>query len=180
MKVLHYSDHPDKRFSELYNECDLLITTGDLSYFDFPGLQEKQMKKRAFGVYGNHDSGQYMEELGIVNLHLNVVQFKGLLWGGFQGCLRYKEGEMQYSEMEAELFAERFPYVDILLLHAPPLHLLDDRDPVHVGSPAIRRYVEEKQPKFIFCGHLYATAMMEFQQSKIYRGYQATLLEIPL
>lgn len=179
MKILHYSDHPDLRFIDLYHQCDILVTTGDLSYFDFPGLAELQSRKPAFGVYGNHDSGRYLEELGITNLHLDIISFQGYLWGGFQGCLRYKPGDMQYTEQEAELFAEKFPYVDVLLLHAPPFDLLDGKDPVHIGSRAIRRYIEEKHPKCVFCGHLYSTAEMYIGTTKIYRGYQARLLEIP-
>ena len=72
MKILHYSDQASPNFLNLYNQCDVLVTTGDLSLFDFPGLEEVQNKKPAFGVYGNHDSGNYMERLGIINLHNKV------------------------------------------------------------------------------------------------------------
>ena len=180
MKILHYSDHPDPNFWLLYRECDVLVTTGDLSYVDFTGLEDGAVKKPAFGVYGNHDSGHYLEELGITNLHLEIVSFRNLLWGGFQGCLRYKEGAMQYSEQEAELFLEKFPRVDVLLLHAPPRGLLDAEDPVHVGSPAIRRYIEKNKPRLVFCGHLYSPAELVFEGTKIIRGYNAVIHDLPL
>ena len=99
MKMLHYSDHKDDNFSALYEECDVLVSTGDLSIFDFPGLEDWEDRKQAFGVYGNHDSGMYMDRLGILNLHNNVEEFRGLRWGGFQWCLKYKKGDSpQYTE----------------------------------------------------------------------------------
>ena len=180
MRILHYSDHGTPEFRTLYDTCDLLVTTGDLEYYDFPTLEELPNKKPAFGVYGNHDSGNYMEMLGIINLHMKVYTFAGLRWGGFQGCLRYKEGSMQFSEEEAEAFARDFPSVDVLLLHAPPFGMLDAQDPVHVGSKAIRRYIEEKQPRYVFCGHLYEPAQATFGKTEIIRGYNANILELSL
>lgn len=179
MKVLHYSDKTSANFIELYNQCDLLITTGDLTLFDFPGLEEVQIKKPAFGVYGNHDSGSYMEQLGIINLHNRVYEYAGLKWGGFQGCLKYKESNLMYTEDDARIWADTFPYVDVLLLHAGPKGMLDDQsDEIHIGSENIRRYVIEKKPKFIFVGHQYSDDFMELGNTKIYRSFGARIVEI--
>lgn len=179
MKILHYSDKSESRFKELYAECDILIATGDLSIFDFPGLEDLTDKKPAFGVYGNHDSGQYLEKLQIVNLHNKIYEYAGMTWGGFQGCLRYKNGDLMYTEEEAKIFSDTFPRVDVLLLHAGPLNMLDDpSDDVHIGSEHIRRYVIEKQPKFVFVGHQYSDDQMEFGQIKLYRTFGARIIEI--
>ena len=179
MKVLHYSDQTASNFMEQYNQCDLLITTGDLSLFDFPGLEEKISKKPAFGVYGNHDSGNYMDRLGIINLHNKVYEYAGLKWGGFQGCLKYKESDLMYTEEEARVWADTFPRVDVLLLHAGPSGMLDDpSDEVHIGSENIRRYVIEKKPKYVFVGHQYSDDFMEYEGSKIYRSFGARIIEI--
>lgn len=181
MKILHYSDKAKNEFDRLYGECEILVSTGDLSIFDFGMLRELPIKKPAFGVYGNHCSGNYLETLGIENLHNRVVEFKGLRWGGFQGCLRYKNSELQYTHEEAKQFADTFPYVDILLLHAGPLGMLDDpSDPVHIGDESIARYVREKQPRFVFCGHQYSDAEMEVGETKLYRTYGARVIEVSL
>jgi uncharacterized protein len=179
MKILHYSDRSTDKFPELYGACDVLVTTGDLTLFDFPGLADLKDRKPAFGVYGNHDSGRYFEELGIINLHNKVVEFDGLKWGGFQSCLKYKEGGIYYTENEAGTFADNFPYVDILLLHAGPKGMLDDQsDPVHTGSESIRRYVLEKKPRYVFLGHQYTNDFMEVGETKLYRTYGAQIIEI--
>jgi Icc-related predicted phosphoesterase len=179
MKILHYSDRNSPDFYNLYNQCEVLVVTGDLTVFDFPGLEIEQNRKPAFGVYGNHDSGQYFEELGITNLHKKIIEFNGLKWGGFQGCIKYKETGIMYSEEEAREWAKSFPYVDVLLLHAGPKGLLDDpSDPVHIGSEAIRQYVLDKKPKYVFCGHQYDNAEMKLEATQIYRSFKARIIDI--
>lgn len=181
MKVLHYSDKGDSNFFSLYKECDVLITTGDLSLFDFSGLEDTRNKKPAFGVYGNHDSGNYMDQLGITNVHDRVVEWNNLKVGGFQGCIKYKESPLMYATEEARVWAESFPYVDILLLHAGGRGLLDDpSDEIHTGDESIRQYILDKKPKFVFCGHQYSEAEMEINGTKIYRSYGAKLIEVNL
>jgi uncharacterized protein len=179
MKVLHYSDKGVKNFEDLYEKCDVLVATGDLTLFDFGKLQEKQNRKPAFGVYGNHCSGTYFEPLGIENLHNKVIDFNGYKWGGFQGCLKYKETGIMFTEEEAAVFANDFPYVDILLLHSGPRGLLDDpSDPVHIGSESVRKYVTEKNPKLVFLGHQYTNEDMEFGVTELHRTYGARIIDI--
>lgn len=181
MKILHYSDKSSPDFLKLYDEADMLISTGDLTSFDFAGLEDKNPKKIAFGVYGNHDSGNYMESLGIVNLHNKVFGYKGLKWGGFQGCIKYKESELMYTEEQAKMWAENFPYVDVLLLHAGPKGMLDDpSDYIHTGSESIRQYVLDKKPKYLFVGHQYSDDFMDLGETKIYRTYGARIIELPI
>ena len=180
MKVIHYSDRQEADFTGLYKQAEVLVTTGDLGKADFFGLEDIKDKKPAFGVYGNHDVGTYFEELGIVNLHNRVVEYGGLKWGGWQGCLKYKEGRApMFTEDEARVFADSFPYVDVLLLHAGPKGILDDdSDELHTGSENIRRYVLENRPKIVFCGHQYSDGYLEYEEIKIYRTYGARLIEI--
>lgn len=179
MKILHYSDQTSSNFLQLYKQCDVLVSTGDLSLFDFAGLEDIPNKKPAFGVYGNHDSGNYMESLGIINLHYKLIDYAGLKWGGFQGCIKYKESPLMFTEEEAKIWADTFPYVDILLLHAGPKNMMDDpSDSVHTGSENIRRYVLEKKPKIVFVGHQYSDGFLQTTETKIYRTYGARIIEI--
>jgi Icc-related predicted phosphoesterase len=180
MKIFHYSDKSVPNFLELYTGCDILVSTGDLTMFDFTGLQDIQTKRPGFGVYGNHDSGRYLDELGIINLHNMVYEYNGLKWGGFQGCPKYKESSApMYTEEEANVWADNFPYVDILLLHAGPKGMLDDpSDDVHIGSENVRRYVLDKKPKIIFCGHQYSDEDMQLEGIKMYRTYGGRIIEI--
>jgi Icc-related predicted phosphoesterase len=158
----------------------MLITTGDLSKFDFGAFDLIKRDIPAFGVYGNHDDGcSYLEDFQIVNVHNKVAELKSLKIGGFQGCPRYNSREMQFTEQEAMNFAQNFPYVDVLLLHAGPKDMLDDpSDPVHMGSKFIKKYVIEKKPKYVFCGHQYTNDYLEQDETKIYRTYGARIIEV--
>lgn len=179
MKILHYSDFSSPDFLSLYEQCDVLVSTGDLSLPDFFGLEDISDKKPAFGVYGNHDSGNYLESLGIINLHNKVSEHTGLKWGGFQGCPRYKNGPFMYTEEEAKIWSNTFPYVDVLLLHAGAKDSLDDSsDEIHIGSKHIRNYILQKQPKFVFCGHQYSNAQMTTGNTQIFRTYGAKIIHI--
>lgn len=180
MKILHYSDKSSADFDNLYEQADILISTGDLTFFDFGSLKMKNTPKPSFGVYGNHDSGSYLEELQITNLHNKIYEFAGMTWGGWQGCLRYKKGGgPQFSEDEAFTWSQTFPAVDVLLLHAGPKDMLDDpSDSVHIGSEAIKRYVATKKPKYVFCGHQYSDAELEIEGTTIFRTYGARLIEL--
>lgn len=180
MNILHYSDKSSTDFLQLYQSCDVLLYTGDLSYFDFHGLADTEVKKPAFGVHGNHDPSDFFPDLHIINLHNTVYEYAGLRWGGFQGCLRYKKsGDFQFSEDDAELWATSFPAVDVLLLHAGGRDLLDDpSDDVHIGSDAVRRYILDKKPKFVFCGHQYSDDEMTVGETRIFRTYGARMIEI--
>lgn len=164
-----------------YTQCDVLICTGDLLLFDFAGLEDIPNKKPAFGVYGNHDSGNYMNNLGIINLHEKVIEYNNLKWGGFQGCIKYKESPLMYTEEQAKIWSTNFPAVDVLLLHASPKGMLDDpADLIHAGSESVRNYVLEKKPKFVFCGHQYSNDEMETNGTKIFRTYGARIIDLKI
>lgn len=180
MKILHYSDQADENLRQLFQECDVFITTGDLSIFDFTPIEDIIKTKPSFGVYGNHDTPGYLEKLDIKNLHLKTIKWNNYVLGGFQGCLRYKEGGgPQFSEEEAKNILNNYPSVDILLLHAAPFGLLDTpNDPVHTGSLSIREYVDRTKPKYIFCGHDSPSGELEYQGIRIWRTHKARIIEV--
>lgn len=181
MKFFHLSDKEDLRFRALYDVCDVLIATGDLGIGDFPGLAQEHGRKQAFGVYGNHCRAGYLEALGIENVHGRVVTHEGLRIGGFEGCPRYKPGPFQFDEADARAFARDFPPVDVLLLHAGPLSMLDEpdpKDPTHTGSEAIRDYILRCRPAIVFVGHQYSNGDLHVGFTRLYRSYQGRLIDI--
>lgn len=180
MKVLHYSDQSEPNLKNLFQQSNIMFTTGDLSIFDFTQIEPILQKKPCFGVYGNHDTPGYLEKLGIINVHLKVFEWQGLLIGGYQGCPRYKDkGGPQFTELEAARDLKNFRGVDILLLHAAPYGLLDTpNDPVHTGSKIVREYVDRTQPKYIFCGHDSPSKELKYNTTTIFRTHQSKMVEI--
>lgn len=84
MKILAISDRPPENLSKTIkeNNFDIIITLGDLSYFDVKELEFTNAPK--IGVYGNHCSRGYMEMTGIQDLHLKTFELNGLIFGGFE------------------------------------------------------------------------------------------------
>lgn len=160
MKILAYSDRtPSTRILEtiISTQPDLICTLGDLYHPDIAEL-EKVTDIPKIGVYGNHCSGTYMELLGIINLHLKTWEFQGLTFGGFQGCVRYKENPeaIMYTQEQASSLMQSFPYVDVMITHAPPFGVNDEPDDVsHQGFQALRSYLDNKKPRLWLHGHTY-------------------------
>ncbi len=186
MYILAIADRPPKKSiieTLKENQIDLIVTLGDLDMFDLKELTYVTDIPK-IGIYGNHCSGNYFEELGIRNMHLDTWEFGGLTFGGFEGCVRYKEDPYakMYHQFEADTLLQDFPHVDVMLCHAPPFGINDDpNDPVHEGFHALRKYVEEKKPAHLMHGHTYPredTLVTRFLDTEIVYVYGDKVLQI--
>ncbi len=161
MKILAIADRPPKnsiRETVLKENIDLIITLGDLEYMQIAELDFiKDIPK--IGVYGNHCTPGYMEQLGIMDLHLKTVELNGLTFGGFEGSHRYKKDEFakMYTQEEALELMIDFPHVDVFIAHSPPASINDEDDPAHQGLLALRHYLDRCKPKYFLHGHTYPT-----------------------
>lgn len=161
MNVLAIADRKPKIDIQdvvLQNNIELIITLGDLTREDLLPL-EQIITIPKIGVYGNHDSGTYMPDLGIWDMHLKIWDYNGLRFGGFQGCVRYKENPaaIMYTQEEATQLMYGFPKVDIFLCHCPPRGINDEEEVSHQGLNALKEYIEREQPKVLLHGHTYPT-----------------------
>lgn len=186
MKILAIADRQSRtNILELINNnnIDLFCSLGDLEYFSLQELQQVNHIPK-IGIYGNHCSGQYFEPLGITNLHLRTFEYLGLTFGGFEGSIRYKESNYakMYTQNEATQLLENFPYVDVLISHSPPYGINDEPDSqTHQGFVALRKYIEEKQPRYFLHGHTYPSEeeiVEEYLKTKIIYIYQDQILNL--
>ena len=166
------------------NNVQLIITLGDLTPEDIIALKDITNIPK-IGVYGNHCSGTYMPALGIMNMHLQMWDYNGLRYGGFQGCVRYKENPqaIMCTQEEATEHMATFQPVDIFISHCPPYGINDEPDETaHQGFYALRQYLDAYSPKVWLHGHTYPTAEEEVKQYKNTRieyvaGYK--LIQLP-
>ncbi len=161
MKTLVIADkNPHINIADIVNQqaVELVVTLGDLTIEDILSL-ENVTNIPKIGVYGNHDSGTYMPELGILNMHLKTWDYKGLRFGGFQGCVRYKDNPdaIMYTQEEANKMMQGFPKVNIFLSHCPPRGINDEEELAHQGFDALRDYLDSTQPSVWLHGHTYPT-----------------------
>jgi len=162
MRILVIADRaPDKRVQDILAESpiDLIVTLGDLELSQIRALEDVTDIPKV-GVYGNHCSGMYMPGLGIENMHLATKEISGFVFGGFEGCVKYKESSAKmYTQEEASALLANFPKVDIMIVHCPPFGVNDDQsDIAHTGFIGLRDYVEREGPKMLLHGHTYPTA----------------------
>lgn len=162
MKILAIADRaPKEKIASMIarNPVDLICVLGDLDLFSLIELKDIDIPK--LGVYGNHCSGSYFEPLGIKDMHLSTFEHGGLVFGGFEGSVRYKSdphAKMYTQEQASGLLAD-FPRVDVMLTHCPPFGVNDEpEDVTHQGFIGLREYVEKKKPKFLLHGHTYPSA----------------------
>ncbi len=135
---------------------EIVISLGDFAREDLLPLAEVTHIPK-IGVYGNHCSGNYMPEIGIMNLHSATWQFQGKTFAGLQGCVRYKSypDAIMFTQEEAWQILENYPQVDIFITHCPPRGINDEDEISHQGFDALLDYIDRKPPKILLHGHTY-------------------------
>ncbi|MEW5900265.1 MAG: metallophosphoesterase [Acidobacteriota bacterium] len=154
--VLVVADYPHPHFAEnIRKNVDFVLSCGDVEFSILEEIQER-FKKPIFAVKGNHDPAKPFPDF-VTDVHLKLRQFRNWYIGGFGGVADYKgSGASGWDDLAAAEMLSKFPCVDIFLCHAPLLNLTDKEDYAHAGSEAIRRYIEETQPKFVYHGHVHS------------------------
>lgn len=153
------------------NQIDLIITLGDLEYTQIAELGMIHTVPK-IGIYGNHCTPGYLEQLGILDLHLQTTVINGITFGGFEGSPRYKNDPYakMYTEEEAARLLKEFPAVDVFISHSPPRGINDEDDVAHQGFIALRDYIDTHQPTYFLHGHTYPTAeqlVTQYQETHI-------------
>ena len=135
------------------DSVDALVSCGDVidDYIFYSA--RKLNAPPILAVKGNHDSSaEFPEE--IVDLHLNVHEFRGIRFGGFNGSWKYKpRGNYIYEQDEVERFLRGFPTVDVFVAHNSPWGVHDRDDDIHYGFKAFNEYIEKQQPSLFLHGH---------------------------
>lgn len=184
MKIIAFGDvHMDLgRYNSIpgIKEADLVIITGDITNFGHKsdaGLIIKEIKSandRVLALAGNLDESDvddYLTTIGI-NLHgrgetvENGIGIFGL--GGsnptpFNTPNEFSEDEMA-TLLEKGFEKARDATLTILVSHTPPLNTKTDLLPsgVHVGSKAVRAFIENNQPDLCLTGHIHESRAEDY------------------
>lgn len=169
---LHGSTKGIENIAGELSNADVVLLAGDLTNFgnemEAARIVEevRQHADIIYAVPGNCDYAgvnKYLigQEIG---LHGKGVVIDGVGLIGVGGSLPAPGGTpTEYSESELQQFMERaiedvpgeVPL--ILMAHQPPLNTKTDKLPngTHVGSKAVRSFIEEHQPLVCFSGHIH-------------------------
>ena len=167
MKILALADTESRYLYDFYTPgkldgYDLIIGCGDLhrEYLEFivtlahcPVLY----------VHGNHDEG-YEENPpgGCICIDDKIYVHNGIRIIGLGGCYRYRPGTFMFTERQMRMRILRLlPSIwrhrgfDILVTHAPALHVNDFDNITHRGFDSFNRLIEKYHPKYFLHGHIH-------------------------
>ncbi len=175
MKIVVLSDihgclrHLSSLVSDLEG-ADCLAITGDLTNFggakqttDLIGRLSEHIGRIA-AVHGNCDFPvvrSTLSNLGIsvedTPLVFDGIRFVGV--GGSLACPGKTPAEFTEAQFDRSLslFRDLPPAPTVLLTHQPPLNTIADRagGAGHVGSRAVRQFVDDCRPLLCLCGHIH-------------------------
>jgi len=164
-----------ERLGSVLAAADLVIVSGDLT--NFGGRDDaacvlsatRRYARQLLAVSGNLDCRdviEFLDEQG-VSLHGDARRFGDL---GIFGCggsnITPFATPTELSEPEIELLLQR-GYAAVrdaprllMVCHTPPANTATDRitNGRHVGSPAVRAFIEAFQPAVCITGHIHESA----------------------
>ncbi len=177
MKIVAIADtHGSRRAvqdcGDALSEADLVLLAGDLTNFghrrDAADILQtvRQYNGRILGVSGNCDSPDVAEFLAQegVSLHGRHEVREGVAFLGVGGSLpapthtpnEFSDEQLgSFLEQAADGLDVDLPWV--LLAHQPPVETTADtvHGGEHVGSAAVRAFIEEHRPLACFTGHIH-------------------------
>jgi Icc-related predicted phosphoesterase len=158
-------------------EFDIIVCCGDITDINLPKgfkredivkliLEElKTIKKPILVVPGNMDGGDVisiLEKEG-VNLHNKGIRIENVGFYGFGGAKTPFNTPFEPSEGEIEIGLEssyqkiKDCKFKVQVTHVPPINTKLDLiySGMHVGSEAVRKFIENKQPEVAICSHIH-------------------------
>jgi uncharacterized protein len=172
VKLLAFSDlHCDldqaAKLVEMAAAADVVIGAGDFASVH-NGLEETIAALAAIEaptvlVPGNNETAEALREAAAgwdaaTVLHGEGTTIDGSEFFGLGAGIPVTPWDWSFDldeETASELLAA-CPAGAVLVLHSPPKgHCDSTGDGMHLGSPALRRAIEEKQPRLAVCGHIH-------------------------
>jgi uncharacterized protein len=182
MKFLCISDihnhiEPFQHILNLARPIDMVLLGGDLTNFGTPADVEKivhlaqSSNVPVLAVAGNCDSAlidRRLVELGVSVAGKGMI-IKDVGIHGLSAAPPWHKGMYAYTEEEmAQQLQTGYNQVQnaprhVVLSHVPPHGIKLDRTHFfqHVGSTALREFVEQTKPALVVCGHLHESRGVE-------------------
>lgn len=169
MRVLAISDlHANEFYLEKLKErkgkYDAVLAAGDTSNKIVSFVQHfLEIFPDAYIVHGNNERRDVLAEVRKARNYahgkrIELAEGLNLVGFGFSNPTPFNTpGELDEDEIYERMRKLNIDGKAILLAHAPPYGVFDEIRGVHIGSTAIRKIIEEKQPLVVFCGHVHET-----------------------
>ena len=172
VKILCVSDtempqlHSAVNLRRQYSDIDMIISCGDMppDYLDFI---TSIISVPMFYVRGNHDEVYDREPPGGIDLHRQVVEYRGLVMAGLEGSIRYNRGAIQYTQSQMHHMVlglapsilwnrwARKRKIDLFVTHSPALNIHDGNDVAHRGFSSFLNFMKWYRPRYMLHGHVH-------------------------
>lgn len=166
-----------KEIQSEFEKADAVLFAGDFAAFEheetgLPALKLLcSMHDTIYSVLGNCDNANFLQKLNEsdINVQGELVFYNGLFFCGSGGGSKFT-GTTPYEREDSELLSDLDcikPALDggkcrnlVLICHNPIFNTNTDAvsPTVHVGSPLLRKFIEEVQPVLVVCGHIHESA----------------------
>jgi len=136
--------------------CGDITNRGPVSYAE----EVISLFPKAYAVFGNVDPPEVAEKISQMGVLVHGKKVKFGEWnlvglGGSNPTPFFTPSEMSEEQIGAVLAKAGVDKFSIVLSHPPPYGVLDSVGPLHVGSRAVRKMVDEKKPLMLICGHVH-------------------------
>jgi Icc-related predicted phosphoesterase len=172
MRLLAFSDiHRDlrqtERLSERAGDVDVVVAAGDFGSVH-RGLEKVidmlvVIETPTVLVPGNNETEEALRAAcagwsAARVLHGEGTEIDGVPFFGLGGGVPVTPWDWSFdlTEDEAAKLLAECPEGAVLVVHSPPKGYVDGGR--HLGSEAVLRTVEEKQPRLVLCGHIHEAA----------------------
>jgi uncharacterized protein len=205
MRILAVSDVEDEAVADSLaskvGTIDLVVGCGDLTY-EYLDYLATALGVPLRAVHGNHDAPPETRDdpaIGVwwkgIDLHGRVTSVDGVLFGGLEGSPRYSDGPYQSGELDVWLAILRMApslvlnrlrrgrFLDVLVTHAPPRGIHDQRDKAHRGFVALRTFLRLFRPRYHLHGHTHVydsrtETTTQFGRTTVINAYGARTVDL--
>lgn len=183
MRILAFSDlHRDldqaARLTEMSKDADVVIGAGDFASIH-QGLDETIEALNAIAtptvlVPGNNETLDALREAAsswpaATVLHGDSIEIEGRTFFGLGGGIPVTPWDWSFDveESDAESMLAGLEPGSVLVVHSPPKGHCDEAGSgLSLGSKAILKAIEDKQPELAVCGHIHESWGQESQVGK--------------
>lgn len=173
---IHGNTETIEKLDQQFKEADCVFFAGDFAEFDkaetgLPALEALCKKHEViFAVIGNCDEPEFVAELENrdICVERQMSFFEGLAIAGSGGGTKFT-GTTPNERTEEDIIADYRMITDqgeqkwnnlVAIMHNPPKDTDCDMIPggIHVGSQALREFIEKYEPLLVVTGHIHESA----------------------